>query len=145
MSWVATRIEWHSNFCLGCHVSTAGGAHLNLASEGSVMSSRFRYEPKTALQKVAMRLKHPRKWRAKITSCVFDSESGHRFQLACDEEDVIRKLHVRLPGSKEWPASLATLDDVANAIMLRRLGYVFDWTRISRVDDPGTRRRQARN
>jgi len=98
------------------------------------MSTRFRYEPKTALQKVAMRLKHPRQWRAKVTPCVFDNESGHRLHLARDEEEVIRRLHVRLPGSKDWPAPLATLDDVAEAIRLRRLGYVFDWTRISNLE-----------
>ena len=57
------------------------------------MSTRFRYEPKTPLQKLALRLKHPRKWRAKITPCVFDNESGHRFQLTCDEEEVIRKIN----------------------------------------------------
>jgi hypothetical protein len=98
------------------------------------MSTRFRYEPKTPLQKVALRLKHPLKWRAKIAPCVFDIESGHRFQLACDEDEVIRKLNVSMPGSKEWPAPLATLDDVAEAIRLRRLGYVFDWTRISNLE-----------
>ena len=97
-------------------------------------TSRFRYERKTPLQKLALRLKHPRVWRAKIAPCVFDIESGHRFQLACDEEEVIRKLNVRMPGSKEWPAPLATLDDVAEAIRLRRLGYVFDWTRISTLE-----------
>ena len=102
------------------------------------MSNRFRYEPKTVLQKAALRLKHPWRWRAKITPCVFDNESGHRFQLACDEDEVIRKLNVRMPGCKEWPAPLATLDDVAEAIRLRRLGYVFDWTRISSIE---TRRR----
>ena len=100
------------------------------------MSDRFRYEPKTTLQKATMRLKHPRQWRAKITPCVFDNESGVRLQLACDEEEVIRRLNVRMPGDKEWPLSPVTLDDVANAIMLRRLGYVFDWTRISSLEGP---------
>ena len=94
------------------------------------MSNRFRYEPKTSLQKVGLRLKHPRKWRAKVTPCVFDNETGHRFQLASDEEEVIQKLNVRMPGSNEWPAPLATLDEVAKAIELRRLGYVFDWTNL---------------
>ena len=98
------------------------------------MSSRFRYEPKSTLVKVAMRLKHPRQWREKITPCVFDNESGARFQLACDEEEVVRRLNVRMPGDKEWPLSPATLDDVAEAIRLRRLGYVFDWTRISSLE-----------
>ena len=98
------------------------------------MSTRFRYEPKTTFQKVTLRLKHPRKWRAKITACVFDIETGHRFQLTRDEDEVIRKLNVRMAGSKDWSAPLATLDDVAEAIKLRRLGYVFDWTRISSLE-----------
>jgi hypothetical protein len=57
-------------------------------------------------------------------------------QLACDEEELIRRLDVSMPGDKEWPLSPATLDDVANAIMQRRLGYVFAWTRISSLDTP---------
>ena len=65
------------------------------------MSIGFRYEPQTALQKVAMRLKHPRKWRTKITPCVFDNETGVRLKLACDEEEVIRRLNVCMPGDKE--------------------------------------------
>jgi hypothetical protein len=108
------------------------------------MSSRFRYEPKTTFQKVAMRLKHPRQWRAKITPCVFDNESGVRFQLACDEEALIRRLNVRLPGGKEWPASPTTLDDVATAIIRRRLGYVFDWTTISSFGTRGRNGVQSR-
>jgi hypothetical protein len=47
---------------------------------------------------------------------------------------VIRRLNVRMPGDKEWPLSPTTLEDVANAIMLRRLGYVFEWTRISSLE-----------
>ncbi len=123
------------NFAYVCmHMELAARSSTELASVGMTTSTRFRYEPKTALQKVAMRLKHPRKWRAKITPCVFDNETGHRFQLACDEEEVIRKLNVRMPGSKEWPAPLATLEEIAEAIRLRRLGYVFDWTRISSLE-----------
>jgi hypothetical protein len=45
-----------------------------------------------------------------------------------------RRLNVRMPGNKEWPLSLATLDDVATAIMRRRLGYVFDWSRVSSLE-----------
>ena len=51
----------------------------NLACERTAMSDRFRYEPKTTLQKMAMRLKHPRQWRAKITPCVFDTDSVSAF------------------------------------------------------------------
>jgi hypothetical protein len=93
------------------------------------MSSRFRYEPKTIFQKLATRLKHPRQWRAKITPCIFDNASGARFQLACDD-----RLNVRMPGDKEWPLSPVTLDDVAIAVMRRRTGYVFDWTRVASIE-----------
>ncbi len=99
------------------------------------MSDRFRYEPQTTFTKLVMRFKHPRRWRTKITPCVFDNESGTRLQLACDEEALIRRLNVRMPGeNKEWPVSPTTLDDVANAILLRRLGYVFEWVRISNLE-----------
>ena len=70
---------------------------------------------------------------------MFDNESGIRFQLACDEDALIRRLNVRVPGKKEWPLSPTSLDDVANAIIRRRLGYVFEWTRISSLEA------QARN
>jgi len=67
------------------------------------MSDRFRYEPQTTFTKLVMRFKHPRQWRSKITPCVFDNESGTRLQLACDEEALIRRLNVRMPGEKkEW-------------------------------------------
>jgi hypothetical protein len=83
---------------------------------------------------LATRLRHPRQWRAKITPCVFDNESGARFQLACDEEQLVRRLNVRMPGDKEWPLSPVTLDDVAIAVMRRRAGYVFDWTRVASIE-----------
>ncbi|MFA6140413.1 MAG: hypothetical protein WC684_06795, partial [Hyphomicrobium sp.] len=70
----------------------------------------------------------------KSTPCVFDNETGVRLKLTCDEEEVIRRLNVRMPGGKEWPLSPTTLDDVAKAIMLRRLGYVFEWMRISSLE-----------
>lgn len=105
-------------------------------TRGSGMSNRFRYEPQTTLQKLAARFRHPRSWREKITPYVFDNESGIRLQLACDEEELIRRLDVSMPGDKEWPLSPTTLDDVANAVMQRRLGYVFAWTRICSLDTP---------
>ena len=76
-----------------------------------------------------MRQKYPRQWRAKVTPGVFDNDSGVRFQLACDEEEVVRRLKVRMPGDKEWPLSPATLDDW----QLRSCGAAsdfrtFDWT-----------------
>jgi hypothetical protein len=38
-----------------------------------------------------------------------------------------------------------TLDEVAHAAYLRRLGYVFDWWRISSLESSPTRRRPVRN
>lgn len=109
------------------------------------MGSRFRYEPQSTLQKLAARLRHPRRWREKTTPWFIDTKCGTRFQLACDEEAVIERLNVRTPGKSEWPASPVTLDEVANAVFLRRLGYAFDWSRIASLDRPGARRKYARN
>ena len=100
------------------------------------MGNRFRFEPQSTLQKLAARFRHPMRWREKSTSWVFDNEGGARIQLTCEEEALIERLNVRMPGDKEWPLRPATLDDVANAIIRRRQGYVFDWTRIAALDTP---------
>ena len=62
------------------------------------------------------------------------NESGGRFQLACDEEQWVIRLNVRMPGDQEWPLSPVTLEDVAIAVMRRRAGYVFDWTRVASIE-----------
>ena len=108
------------------------------------MASRFNYEPKSTLQKLAARVRHPARWREKTAPWVSDTQGGTRFQLACDEAALIERLNVPTPGKSEWPASPVTLDEVAAAAYLRRLGYVFDWSRISSLDSPGARRRSAR-
>lgn len=105
------------------------------------MSNRFKFEPQSTLQKVAARFRHPRRWREKAASSIFDNESGMRLQLACDEEELIRRLNVRLPGENDWPLSPVSFDDVASAIIQRRLGYVFQWARISSLDAPRAVRR----
>jgi hypothetical protein len=101
------------------------------------MSCRFKYEPRTTLQTLAARVRHPRKWREKSTPWIIDNEDGTRFQLTCDEEALIHRLNVRVPGKNEWPASPTTLDDVARAAFLRRLGYVFEWSKIANLYAPG--------
>ncbi|KAB2939776.1 MAG: hypothetical protein K8F92_00785 [Hyphomicrobium sp.] len=105
------------------------------------MSNRFKFEPQSTLQKVAARFRHPRRWREKAASSIFDNESGMRLQLACDEEELIRRLNVRLPGENDWPLCPVSFDDVASAIIQRRLGYVFQWARISSLDAPRAVRR----
>ncbi len=109
------------------------------------MASRFRFEPQSTLQKLVARVRHPTSWREKTTPWVSDTQGGTRFQLACDEAALIERLNVPTPGRSEWPASPVTLDEVANAAYLRRLGYVFDWSKISSLDGLGTRRRSQRN
>jgi hypothetical protein len=95
------------------------------------MASRFRFEPQTTLQKLAARIRYPTRWREKTTPWVSDLQGGIRFQLTCDEAALIERLNVPTPGKSEWPASPVTLDEVANAAYLRRIGYVFDWSRIA--------------
>ena len=112
---------------------------------GYAMANRFKFEPQTTLQKLAARVRHPRRWREKSAPWVSDMKEGTRFQLACDEAALIERLNVPTPGKSEWPASPVTLDEVANAAYQRRLGYVFDWSRIANLDGPGTRRRPGGN
>lgn len=103
------------------------------------MGGRYRYEPQGMLRKLALACRFPHKWREKLTPSIFDNETGARFQLTSEEEALIRRLNVRVPGKKEWPLSPVSLDEVANAIVRRRLGYVFEWARISALDTPRTR------
>jgi hypothetical protein len=109
------------------------------------MASRFRFEPQTTLQKLAARIRYPTRWREKTTPWVSDLQGGTRFQLACDEAALIERLNVPTPAKSEWPASPVTLDEVANAAYLRRIGYVFDWSRIASLESSGTRRRLGGN
>ena len=97
------------------------------------MGSRYKFEPQTTLQKLAARLRHPRRWREQTTPWISDLQAGTRFRLARDEEALMERLNVPTPGRSEWPASPVTLDDVASAVFKRRLGYVFDWSRIERL------------
>jgi hypothetical protein len=102
------------------------------------MGSRFSYQSQGTLRKVALCLRYPHRWREKTAPWIFDNETGARLQLTCDEHALIRRLNVRLPGKKEWPLSPVSLDEVASAIVRRRLGYVFEWARISALETPPT-------
>jgi hypothetical protein len=102
------------------------------------MGNRYTYEPQRALRKIALGCRYPHRWREKAAPSIFDNESGARVQLNPDEEALIRRLNVRVPGKNEWPLSPVSLDEVASAIARRRLGYVFDWARISALDTPQT-------
>jgi hypothetical protein len=95
------------------------------------MGNRYKFEPQTTLQKLAARVRHPRRWRDKSAPWVSDMQRGTRFQLARDEEALIERLNVPTPGRSEWPASPVTLDEVADAALHRRMGYVFAWQRIA--------------
>lgn len=95
------------------------------------MGSRFRYEPQSAMQKLGTALRQPHRWRVSTTPWIRDYEGGSRFQLTPDEVELIDRLNVPVPGRSQWPASPVTLDEVAKAIRLRRLGYVSEWTRLT--------------
>lgn len=98
------------------------------------MSSRFSYEQQSALQKLATRFKHPIRWREMVTPWVFDKDGGTRFQLARDEDALVRQLNVRISNNKPTPQLEAALDDVADAILRRRRGYCFAWDAVTRLD-----------
>jgi hypothetical protein len=68
---------------------------------------------------------------------VFDNESGARFQLACDEDAVVRRLSVRMAKDTPPTELTAAFDHVAQAIVRRRLGYGFEWTRLAKLTDGG--------
>ena len=104
------------------------------------MTGNFRYEAPTALQTLSARILHPMTWRQKAAPWVADLRNGTRFQLACDEAALVEALTVPIRGKNEWPASPTTLDDVARAALLRRLGYVFEWEKIARLGPRSTDR-----
>jgi hypothetical protein len=101
------------------------------------MRIRFKYEPPSRFRKLAITMAHPYRWRAKIRPWVFDNESGARFQLADDEDAVLGRLSVRLAQDKPSPDVTAAFDHVARAIVQRRLGYGFEWTRLTKLTDSG--------
>jgi len=92
---------------------------------------RFKYEAPSILRKAAIGFSAPHRWRSGVRPWVFDNLSGIRFQLSQDEETVIRKLALAM---EKWPPSAkldVAFDYVAGAIARKRLGYPFDWRRIS--------------
>src|SRR4051794_18300114 len=101
------------------------------------MRTRFKYEPPSTFRKLAITITHPYRWRTKVRPWVFDNESGARFQLAGDEDAVVGRLSVRLAKETPSPDATAAFDRVARAIVQRRLGYGFEWTRLTKLTDSG--------
>jgi len=101
------------------------------------MRIRFKYEPPSAFRKLAITITHPYRWRAKVRPWVFDNESGARFQLARDEDAVVRRLSARMTKNTRPAELTAAFDRVARAIVQRRLGYGFEWTRLAKLTDGG--------
>ena len=96
------------------------------------MRSRFEYEATSFLQKAALTIKAPHRWRSNVRPWVFDKKSGVRFQLAEDEETALHPVTRRMKnGSQPLPVTVA-FDQVASAIMSRRCGYGFEWNRFAR-------------
>lgn len=92
---------------------------------------RFKYEAPSLLRKAAIGLKAPHRWRSGTRPWVFDNLSGIRFQLTQDEETVIRKLAAAMAKRPPGPGLDAAFDYVAGVIARKRLGYAFDWRRVS--------------
>jgi hypothetical protein len=102
------------------------------------MASRFKFEPHTTLQKLSKGIRHPLQWRDKTTAWVQDTEGGTRFQLARDEDELVHALSANLRDNSKLEA---TLDEVADAILWRRHGYVFKWDGVAR-EQQGHKSRQ---
>jgi hypothetical protein len=93
------------------------------------MASRLKFEPHTTLQKLTTSIRHPMRWRDKTTAWVQDKAGGTRFQLARDEDELVHALSANL---RDNPKLEATLDEVADAILWRRQGYVFKREAVAR-------------
>jgi hypothetical protein len=95
------------------------------------MRSRFEFEAPGLLQKAALTIKAPHRWRSEVRPWVFDKKSGVRFQLAKDEQAALKPVTSRMRnGSTSLPVTVA-FDQVADAIMNRRRGYCSEWTRLA--------------
>jgi hypothetical protein len=92
---------------------------------------RFKYEAPSFLHKAAISFKAPHRWRSGTRPWVFDNLSGIRFQLSQDEETVIRKLAAAMAKRQPGASLDAAFDYVASVIARKRLGYTFDWRRLS--------------
>ena len=96
------------------------------------MRSRFEYEAPSFLQKTALTLKAPHRWRSSVRPWVFDKKSGVRFQLAEDEETALRPVTRRMKNGDTTLPAVVAFDQVAEAMMERRRGYCFEWNRLAR-------------
>ena len=96
------------------------------------MRSRFEYQAPSLLDKAALAVKAPHRWRSGVRPWVFDKKSGVRFQLTSEEQAALQPLTLRMRnGSTPFPVAIA-FDHAANAIMDRRRGYCFEWDRLAR-------------
>jgi hypothetical protein len=95
------------------------------------MRSRFEFEAPTLFQKAILTLKAPHHWRSSLRPYVFDKQSGVRFQVAKDEEAVLKPLTSRLRNGSTPPEVAMVFDQAADAMLNRRRGYCFEWNRLS--------------
>ena len=97
------------------------------------MSMRYPIGTHGPLQKVALTLTSPLRWRSKTCPWIFDKEGGTRFQLAQDEHAKVGLLTQRLAEvlPTDPVASDNAFDRLISAIRARRLGYVSDWVQLA--------------
>ena len=88
---------------------------------------RFQYESPGFIEKAAIRFQAPHRWRSGVRPWVFDKVSGVRFQLAQEEQAVLDQLTACLAKRSPAPHLDAAFDYVADAMVKRRVGYVYEW------------------
>jgi hypothetical protein len=100
------------------------------------MRSRFEFEAPGLLQKAALTIKAPHRWRSEVRPWVFDKKSGVRFQLAKDEHLALKPLTSRIRNGSTSLAVAVAFDEAADAIMNRRRGYCSEWNRLAQRTPP---------
>ena len=95
------------------------------------MRSRFEYEAPGLLKKAALTIQAPHHWRPRVRPWVFDKKSGVRFHLAKDEQAALQPLTSRMRNGSTRREVAVAFDQAAHAIMDRRRGYCFEWSRLA--------------
>jgi hypothetical protein len=96
------------------------------------MRSRFEYQAPGLLKTTFLIIKAPHRWPASTRPWLFDKRSGVRFQLAKDEQIALQPLTARLRNGGTSPEVAIAFDQAADAVLNRRRGYCFEWTRLSK-------------
>jgi hypothetical protein len=97
------------------------------------MRSRFEFEAPTLFQKAILTLKAPHHWRSSLRPYVFDKQSGVRFQVAKDEEAVLKPLTSRLRNGSTPPEVAMVFDPGGRCDAQSSAGLLFRMESIVRT------------